>query len=908
MDYQKSIATIKELIKNKDYEKAENMLLEIISQAKCKVIEDENNIYYSINNYVEDLLFWNLYKPQKKRVNPDINYSEVYYYLGYINVEEKNFGKAQEYFKKGLEWNPLDVPLMFEQASLYRNLGDIERFKAEIEKAQPFIYESMYMSKFLRELGWYYIEKRVYDLANALYTKSIMFADTELARNELAYIAKQENRQPRFSTKDEMVKLFRDYNISSGFNKNTFNWILEEYNRLMEESPELPVVKQLSQILYDITLDKKFMTYYDLNDEKTGVKITVPDTWKYMDKSAYEQAKIAPNTVFFLLLPSGETVNFACDRKCNEEQLEEAVKLNIASMEKTGVEIEGQYCTSGNKSNRELFVKVNKNENIVRLFQVYRVVNGYLFCASWQVTDADIELNKLLVDINNSYAMGVVNSLKPIDESSNKQTTNEVAKQDIEGENEKESIQYSIDNSELESLIKKFNKNEIEEDEFINSINKIKNQIEIIRVFRVDGEIKDGVISKGSKLIEVLWNVKDKERRICFTSRKKSLANKPPFVTVAIRDKFINLVKDCVESNQELQINLNDDTSLGLHPIVLAKFLQDDNVNKEIAKDKKEEIKTKEPKKDSNLEYTIKLKDGTKFKFYFPEDLGEYAPSKFNNIFEIKQGNTQKIRVMVNSCKQEEFENSAKEWIKKNEKDAKMEMVAYRKERINNIPVEVYELKFVEKKDVANRIYKIGFVNNCRVIISGGLVKGKEDIINHAFEKIEFENIPVEKAPKKEERKPIKVHCPVCNTDFELKWNVPDTEKTFYCKCPNCGMEIKKGNPNYKREETITTNNNKEKIITYLINVLKQKEKIALSYYEKFNQYEDIVNEFANCISGEQFNYSDDGIVVEGYSAKSLKEKVGNKLSDLGVYNYLIYLRENPNEAKKDLAAGLPVK
>lgn len=57
-----------------------------------------------------------------------------------------------------------------------------------------------------------------------------------------------------------------------------------------------------------------------------------------------------------------------------------------------------------------------------------------------------------------------------------------------------------------------------------------------------------------------------------------------------------------------------------------------------------------------------------------------------------------------------------------------------------------------------------------------------------------------------------------------------------------------------------------------------------------------------------QFNYCDNGIIVEGYSAKSLKEKVGNKLSDLGVYNYLIYLRENPDEAKQNLDAGLPVK
>lgn len=306
------------------------------------------------------------------------------------------------------------------------------------------------------------------------------------------------------------------------------------------------------------------------------------------------------------------------------------------------------------------------------------------------------------------------------------------------------------DNSEFESLIRKVNKYEIEEDEFINAVNNIKNQIDIIRVFRVDGEIKDGVITKDSKLVEVLWNVKGKNRRICFTSEEKSLANKPPFVTVAIPDKFINIVKDCVESNQELQINVNDDTSIALYPIILAKFLQNDNVDEKNTKDK-EKIKDEKVKKEDNLkEYTIKIKDGAKFKFYFPEDLGEYVPTKFANIFKIKQGNIKKIVVIVNNCKEEEFENRAKEWIKKKEKDDKMETVAYRKEKINNIPIEVYELKYIDKKDYAKKVYKIGFVNNYRVIIYGGLVKGKEDIINQAFERIECE-----KAPKKEETKPI---------------------------------------------------------------------------------------------------------------------------------------------------------
>ena len=141
MELEKNMKTIKDLIKNKEYEKAENMLLELITQSNNKVIEDENNTYYSFNNYIEILIFWYMYKPEKRNICPDINYSEIYYYLGFINIETKNYGKAQEYFKKGLEWNPMDVSIMFENAYLYRMLGDIERYKAEIEKTNPFIYE-----------------------------------------------------------------------------------------------------------------------------------------------------------------------------------------------------------------------------------------------------------------------------------------------------------------------------------------------------------------------------------------------------------------------------------------------------------------------------------------------------------------------------------------------------------------------------------------------------------------------------------------------------------------------------------------------------------------------------------------------------------------------------------------------
>ena len=895
--------TIKVLIKNKDYEKAENMLLDLITQSNNKVIEDENNTYYSFSNYIEILIFWYMYKPEKRNICPDINYSEIYYYLGFINIETKNYGKAQEYFKKGLEWNPMDVSIMFENAYLYRMLGDIERYKAEIEKTNPFIYEIGYMAKYYRELGWYYVEKKSFDLANALYTQSLAFYETDMAKKELEFIAKSENRQARLSTTEEMQKLFRDYNITFGFNRNTVDIIIDEYNRLYTENPQPDVINFISKKLYDITLDDKYMIFYELKDENTETKIDVPFTWSYIRKEDFEKNDIAKNTAFFLLTRGNQNINIAYENKCSDEEFDDRVKLNIENIKKYGIEVEEQYRTSGTKSNIELFLRVNHNGNIIRLFQVYRVVNAYLFSAAWQVKNADIELDKLLIDVNNSFAMKVVNSLRPINEITNKQ----------------ESFEVTVNNNTRNEdfTIQKIN------EEYAN--NKISLMLVKMLHIYADTKIKedkqDPFWSKTAKnvlllliLSNLVANENVSEKQIMEQIKEDAIAKM--FIKNNIDKLLLPELSEIISSKSIIDSEKLFKSVMDIiREDMLSKLGNDiENSTKSI---KPKEVSKDEKVKEENKikgyiikmkEYIIKMKDGTKFKLYFPENLGEYTPSKFfNNIFEIKQGKTQKIRVMINNCSEEEFEDSAKDWIKKNEKDAKMETVAYRKETINNIPIEVYELKFLEKNNCVNRIYKIGLVNNCRVIISGGIIKGKEEIINKAFKTIKWENAPIGKISKKEETKPIIVNCPACNTDFELKWNVPATEKTFYCKCLNCGMEIKRSNPNYKEPGTIS-GNNKDKIITYLINIAKLTEKRALASYEKLNQHEDILNEFANCINEEQFNYCDNGIIVEGYSAKSLKEKVGNKLSDLGVYNYLIYLRENPDEAKQNLDAGLPVK
>ena len=183
--------------------------------------------------------------------------------------------------------------------------------------------------------------------------------------------------------------------------------------------------------------------------------------------------------------------------------------------------------------------------------------------------------------------------------------------------------------------------------------------------------------------------------------------------------------------------------------------------------------------------------------------MGEY--SKFNdNVFELKKDNIQKIRVMISKCNSaDDFEKDAKAWIKKNMATNNMTQVSYNKETINGYPIEVYRLK--TEKAANNKIYKIGYVNNCRITISGREIGDKEEIINKAFETLTWKENETPKEEKKAETKisnpksnAIIVKCPFCNNEFKLNWNVPASEKTFYCKCPNCNAEIKKENPNYK--------------------------------------------------------------------------------------------------------------
>ena len=96
-----------------------------------------------------------------------------------------------------------------------------------------------------------------------------------------------------------------------------------------------------------------------------------------------------------------------------------------------------------------------------------------------------------------------------------------------------------------------------------------------------------------------------------------------------------------------------------------------------------------------------------------------------------------------------------------------------------------------------------------------------------------------------------------------------------------------------------------EQILNYLITELQQSERVANRNAAKLCKYDDIKDEFLTWLDTNDF--IDNGLVIEGYNAKKIYE-LAPFMNGVGVYNFMVTLRENPEVALQTIADGFPRK
>lgn len=96
-----------------------------------------------------------------------------------------------------------------------------------------------------------------------------------------------------------------------------------------------------------------------------------------------------------------------------------------------------------------------------------------------------------------------------------------------------------------------------------------------------------------------------------------------------------------------------------------------------------------------------------------------------------------------------------------------------------------------------------------------------------------------------------------------------------------------------------------EQILNYLMTELQQSERMANRNATKLCKYDDIKEELLNWIETKEF--SDSGLVIDGYNARKIAE-LAPFMNGVGVFNFMVTLRDNPQLAHETIAAGFPRK
>ena len=95
-------------------------------------------------------------------------------------------------------------------------------------------------------------------------------------------------------------------------------------------------------------------------------------------------------------------------------------------------------------------------------------------------------------------------------------------------------------------------------------------------------------------------------------------------------------------------------------------------------------------------------------------------------------------------------------------------------------------------------------------------------------------------------------------------------------------------------------------IMEYLLKEKKMTEIVAKRTEEKISKYEDIRKEFESWITNKSYN-TDSPLIIGGYSAQDIS-KLAPFMDGLGVFNFLVTLRDDPIKAKEYINSGFKRK
>ena len=239
----------------RNFERAEKILIATIDKfEKLNMYQDDAvNEYHTFNAPIEEILYHYLFKPEKTLRQAPEPLSELYLTFGVALFDLKKFDAAEVALQKAARWNPIDPNISFEHMEIFKKRGDMEEFFKRTLDVFPRAYNKNFLARCYRNLGYYFVEKKLWQVAAGCYLISTHYAaDSKQAQSELWYI--QQNAGENFSlpTLDELKQFSEQYKFPLTPNADIVGIALE-FGRQTSRAGQKDLAKYFLDIAYDLT-------------------------------------------------------------------------------------------------------------------------------------------------------------------------------------------------------------------------------------------------------------------------------------------------------------------------------------------------------------------------------------------------------------------------------------------------------------------------------------------------------------------------------------------------------------------------------------------------------------------------------------------------------------------------------
>ena len=177
---------------------------------------DRINKYFNFNNPFEESLYTVSHGSEITVRNLRIPFAETYYLYGNLLFEFERYEEAKTALEKAIRWNPSYTAVQTEYAECMGRLGDMEAHRKYMTSALNLSYTPKDIARAFRGLGYYFIEKEMWDAAIACEYRSLDYDDHPNARNELGYINQLTGKRPVRPSEEEFKQLSEKYDFPKG--------------------------------------------------------------------------------------------------------------------------------------------------------------------------------------------------------------------------------------------------------------------------------------------------------------------------------------------------------------------------------------------------------------------------------------------------------------------------------------------------------------------------------------------------------------------------------------------------------------------------------------------------------------------------------------------------------------------